>query len=222
MPISDAARFSLIAGVVIIVMAACVIGAFACLDYFSDKGAYEDNYTAVSSMTGSDVGSTPSQRRKRRVRIEEDATEASSLLDDGTQIKTDKALMDTFVKVLQRGMKLKMYSAREGKGPKDVNLALVKDRQLQWTNTSKRTGLLGMVPTRPKNIEITNVKTIEWGKRTATLKAADESLEDERCFSLVLENGTSLDFETSSKVERDSLAQGFTILINELNQNQLP
>merc|ERR550537_409731 len=174
-------------------------------------------------MTGSDIGSTPSQRRKRRVRIvEEDATEASSLLDDGAQIKTDKALMETFVKVLTQGMKLKMYYAKEGKGPKDVKLELV-DKLLQWTSSNKRSGILGMVQSKPKSVEITNVKTIEWGKRTATFQATsvDPPVDDEKCFSLVLENGTSLDFETSSKVERDSLAQGFTILINSMNQNQL-
>ena len=222
MPISDAARFSLIAAIILIVLAACVIGVFACVDYFGEKSRFDDNGTAVSSMTGSDIGSTPSTRRKRRVRIEEDATEASSLLDDGAQIKTDKALMDTFVLVLTQGMKLKMYYSKDGKAPKDVKLELVENGLLQWTNANRRSGILGMVQSRPKNVKITDVKTIEWGKRTATFQGtATNQPKDEDCFSLVLENGVSLDFETTSKVERDSLAQGFTILINNMNQNQL-
>lgn len=226
MPMDDATRFSLLAAVIIVVVAGCVIGVFACLDYFGDKGL-DESRTVVSSITGSDIGSTPSQRRKRRVRIEEDASEASILLDHGSQIKTDKALMETFVKVLTQGMKLKLYTVKENKSPKDVKskdvkLELIDSKILQWSNANKRSSILSLVSGKPKQVEITSVKTIEWGKRTSVfeLLQGDES-EGDRCFSLVLEDGSSLDFETSSKVERDSLAQGFTILINSLNQNQL-
>lgn len=226
MAMDDATRFSLLAAVTILVVAGCVIGVFACFDYFGDKGI-DENRTVVSSITGSDVGSTPTGRKKRRVRIEEDASEASSLLDDGTQIKTDKALMETFVKVLTQGMKLRLYSVKDIKSPKDVKLKdvkleLVENRILRWSNANKRSSILSLVSGKSKEVEITTVKTIEWGKRTSIFGLAQTNeAEDERCFSLVLEDGNTLDFETSSKVERDSMAQGFTILINSLNQHQL-
>ena len=207
----DATRYSVLTGLIILVIAGCVIGAFSCLDYLADKGL-DDNKTQVSTLTQSEDGRTP---RKRKVRIEgDDSSEASSLLDDGTQIKTDKALMDTFLKVLTNGIKLKMHSSKD-KAPKEVKLSLDKN-VLNWKNVNSR-NIMGAF--KQKSMDLKNVKTIVWGKNTEVfMKEMSASTPADVCFSLVGEDGLTLDFEVSSPVERDSLAQGFTILINYMNE----
>lgn len=211
----DATRYSILTAVVILLVAGCVIGAFSCLDFLAEQKGCDDNRTQVSTLTQSDDGRTP---RKRKVRIEgDDSSEASSLLDDGTQIKTDKALMDTFVKVLTNGITLKMHSLKD-KAPKEVKLMLDKS-MLTWKSVHSR-NIMGAF--KPKNMDLKNVKSIEWGKNTETFKKElSASTPVDVCFSLVGEDGVTLDFEVSSPVERDSLAQGFTILINFINQDDV-
>jgi hypothetical protein len=211
MAMDDATRYSVLTAVIIILVAACIIGAFSCLDYVADK-KFDDSRTQVSTLTQSDDGRTP---RKRKVRIEgDDSSEASSLLDDGTQIKTDKALMNTFVKVLKNGITIKMHSGKD-KAPKEVKLTLDEKNTLNWKSINSRS-LIGAF--KKNTMDIKNVKMVEWGKRTETFqKDMAASTPEELCLSLVGEDGATLDFEVTSKVERDSLAQGFTILIANLN-----
>lgn len=219
MALDDGARYAILAAVIVLVFGFCVIAAFWCIDNLADKSKYDDNRTQVSTLTQSgDGGTTPSVRRKRKVRIEgEVASEASSLLDDGTHIKTDKALMDTFVKVLSQGINIKMHFLKENKPPKVVKLQLDQNF-LTWKSAQSKS-LLSMVK-KPQQLDITTVKTIEWGKRTPTFRNSQSvEAKDEECLSLVSDvDGLTLDLEAASGVERDSLAQGFTILINAKNQ----
>lgn len=204
-----ATRYSVIAAVVVLVVGCCVMCVLCCIDYYSAKRDLDDTKTQVSTLTQSEDGRTP---RKRKVRIEGDsASDTSSLLDDGKQIKTDRALMDTFVKVLTQGITVKVHSQKD-KAPKEVRVTLQSD-VLNWKNINSRT-----IIHRTKSMKIRDIKRIEWGKITETFNSAiAQATPEDICLSLVT-NEKTLDLEVSSKVERDSLAQGFTILINAMNQ----
>ena len=153
----DTTRYSIVATVVVVIVAVCVIGAFSCLDYFAGyKKLGDDNRTQVSTLTQSEDGRTP---RKRKVRIEgagDAASDTSSLLDDGTQIKTDKALLDTFVKVLSQGITVKVHSQKD-KAPKEVKLSLLQGETLIWKSVSRS------MFNKTKQLNIKGIKSIEWG-----------------------------------------------------------
>ena len=176
-------------------------------DYFSPDS--DDSKSQISALT-----QTEEDGRPKRKRVGEAGSETSSLLDDGAQIKSDKALMDTFVKVLSQGITVKMYGTKD-KAPKEVTLTL-SGTTLQWKVTNSRSILAAF---KTNKLDVKQIKTIEWGKHTAVFsQPVTEQLADEVCLSLVTaDRSKTLDFELSSKVERDSVAQGFSILINSLN-----
>lgn len=112
-----------------------------------------------------------------------------------------------FASVLSDGITLVQHSG--GKSPAEVKLTLTgRDLQLR---TRRFFGTQ-----KPLSVDLKDVLFIEWGKRTQNLSSdATKDVRDEVCFSLVTEDST-LDFQASSKVERDALVQGFMLKVADL------
>ena len=92
-----------------------------------------------------------------------------------------------------------MHSGKD-KAPKEVKLTLDEKNTLNWKSINSRS-LIGAF--KKNTMDIKNVKMIEWGKRTETFqKDMAASTPEELCLSLVGEDGATLDFEVTSKVER--------------------
>ena len=186
-----------IIGLVILIVAAC-------LDFFADmdlKGQYSSVNTVVTAhgtkdRVGSDSGS-----------------ETSSLLEDGDMIKTDMALMDTFVNVLTQGIVLRVH-CKDGKQPKEARMIL-ENKTIVWQSVVPK-GYMGF--SRSHKIDITNIRQVFWGKSTPTFEnMISQGAPVDNCLSLITFDNNSLDIEFSSRVERDSFAQGFTLLVQNLN-----
>jgi hypothetical protein len=206
----DGTRYGILAAGLVIAVALIMFGAFTLLDCVADLKR-KNNEDSVSALTQSDDGNNRTPRKRRGKAQGEEGSETSSLLDESSQIKTDKALLDTFIKVLSQGITLKLHSSKD-KGPKEIKL-IISGNNLTWKVTS-RSILSGF---KTPKVDIRSIRSIEWGKRTDTFNLpASLPTADEVCFSLVTDDKT-IDIEASSKVERDSLAQGFTIFINSLN-----
>lgn len=91
------------------------------------------------------------------------------------------------------------------KGAKQANVTLVGGCELHW-KTMKYFAKKG------KQLNLREVSFVHWGKQTNKFHLpVSKNAIDDHCFSLVTSK-YSVDFEASSKVERDALAQGFTIL----------
>ena len=124
----------------------------------------------------------------------------------------DTALAQTLLSVLAQGMTMTVYNEN---GAKQAHVTLEGGSILHWRT-------LKMFAKRNKNLNLRDVLFVNSGKQTnkfhlPTSRAAVE----ENCFSLVTSKDT-LDFEVSSKVERDALAQGFTILLTRFREQRAP
>ena len=95
--------------------------------------------------------------------------------------------------------------SNKNKPPREVVLYL-NDNNLSWKVTGKVFSL------SPKSVDIKNIHTVEWGKKTTAFDKAEE-VPDDFCFSLISESRT-LDFECANILERDSVAQSFVSLLN--------
>jgi hypothetical protein len=122
----------------------------------------------------------------------------------------DSALAQTLLSVLNQGMTLMIYSKD---GAKQANVTLVGGAELHWRT-------LKLFSKKGKQLNLREVLFINWGKQTNKfhLPSAKGAI-DECCFSLVTAKDT-IDFEASSKVERDALAQGFTILLTRFKEKR--
>mmetsp|Transcript_24336 Transcript_24336/g.23381 ORF Transcript_24336/g.23381 Transcript_24336/m.23381 type:complete len:273 (+) Transcript_24336:157-975(+) len=120
----------------------------------------------------------------------------------------DSVLAQTLLTVFGQGMTLIIYNEH---GAKRTKVTLVGGSVLQW-----RTDRL--FSKKGKQLNIREVQFVNWGKQTNKfhLPGSRIAVEDS-CFSLVTARET-LDFEASSKAERDALAQGFTILMTRFKE----
>lgn len=145
------------------------------------------------------------------------SSETSSLLTDANNESKaeahagtmNKALRATFNSVLSEGLTLIMHSADQPMI--QVRMTLIGS-ELRWR--SKK-----VFSTKSYKLNLNDVKFIEWGKQTETFKLPScKNAKDEACFSLVTDKAT-YDFETSSKVERDALVQGFMLAVSDLKSS---
>lgn len=124
---------------------------------------------------------------------------------------SDTTLVNTFRSVLAEGYLVTMHM---GKGrPKNIRLSLdPRDSAiLRWTSTKSLTR-------KVHSMNLHDVLFVEVGKRTTNFtgsKSAGVRVNEDLCFSLVTESMT-LDIETSSKMEREAMAQGFSMILNDL------
>jgi len=118
----------------------------------------------------------------------------------------DEALRRTFYSVLKEGMTMVLHTA--DKNPKQIHLTLV-NTELRWRS-------LKVFARNQYKIDLRDIRSIEWGKQTSNFQRSTAfAVADETCFSLVTEK-IVVDLEASSKVERDALVQGFTIVVSGL------
>lgn len=211
MALDDKVRYIILGVVLVVIFISSVVGC-SIMGFCGRKALddEDDGKSRISALTQSEDG----KARKRKVKVEENS-DTSSLLEDGAQIKTDKALLETFVKVLTQGITVKLHSPKD-KAAKEIKLSMDKNI-LVW----KYLGTRSIITAFKKNkFDIKDIRSIGWGKKTATFECAASALtQDELCISLIAADDKTLDFEVSSKVERDSLAQGFTLLIGAMNSS---
>lgn len=117
--------------------------------------------------------------------------------------ESDEAVLATFKSVLQQGIMIRKHST---KGIKSVSLT-VFGNELRW-----HTGKMLSIASKKHSLNICDITRTESGKNTDVFRGRD-SVDPDRCFSLMMSND-SLDFEASSKVERDALLQGFSLLLS--------
>lgn len=212
---ADYVLVGVICGVVIVAL----VAVFACVDYCADMDLMEEKADDVESIASSTSRSS-SMRKKRKVKVEgsgDSGSDTSSLLEDGSTIKTDMALMDTFVNVLSQGIQVKVHI--KDKPAKDAKLSL-ENTTIIWRSINSK-GLRAMGGyNKTSRIDISEIKRVVLGKKTPILKQPlSASTPEDVCLSLLMQDDRSLDIEVSSKVERDSFAQGFSILVYTLNDN---
>lgn len=117
----------------------------------------------------------------------------------------DNVLCETLKAVLAKGMKMTLYTVD---GPKKIKMFLV-GMELRWRTVK-------IISRKTYKVDLRNVDYLEWGKRTAAFQSdAARVLDEELCFSLVSPSKT-VDLQASSKVERDAVAQGFVLLLEEI------
>lgn len=99
------------------------------------------------------------------------------------------------------------------KGAKQANVTLVGGSELHWRTVK-------MFAKKGKQMNLREVLFVNWGKQTNKFHLPGSKIAiDDCCFSLVTAKDT-IDFEASSKVERDALAQGFTILLTRFKEKR--
>lgn len=105
-------------------------------------------------------------------------------------------------------MTLKIYNE---KGAKQANVTLVGGCELHWKT-------IRIFSKKGKQLNLREVLFVNGGKQTKKFHLpGSKNAVDDHCFSLVTSQ-YSLDFEASSKVERDALVQGFTILMTRFRE----
>ena len=121
--------------------------------------------------------------------------------------EADDKLIQAFRETLSHGTTLTLYSL---KGAKQVKMTLV-GTELRWVTQNKVFAKQG------KKIDLRDIRFVQAGKQTKkfNLPLGRRALDD-NCYSIVTEND-SLDFELTSKVERDAHVQGFSIILSRLS-----
>lgn len=118
----------------------------------------------------------------------------------------DEALRKTFHSVLKEGMTMLLHTG--DKTPKPIQLTLV-GTELRWKAAK-------VFARNQYKIDLRDIKFVEWGKQTSTfLKHPSMGASEDLCFSLITDKVT-VDLEASSKVERDALVQGFSLVVSGL------
>jgi hypothetical protein len=118
----------------------------------------------------------------------------------------DEALRKTFLSVLKEGMTMLLHTGE--KSPKQIQLTLV-GTELRWKSAK-------VFARTQYKVDLREIKFVEWGKQTDTFaKQTSMSASEDMCFSLVTDKVT-VDLEASSKVERDALVQGFSLVVGGL------
>ena len=95
--------------------------------------------------------------------------------------------------------------------PKQIQLTLV-GTELRWKAAK-------VFARNHYRIDLRDIKYVEWGKQTSTFqKHPSMGAADDLCFSLITDKVT-VDLEASSKVERDALVQGFSLVVGGLRMS---
>ena len=119
---------------------------------------------------------------------------------------SDSRILKTLLTVLGQGMTITKYNE---KGLKQIHLHLADGVELRWRTVK-------MFAKKGKKLNLREVRFVNWGKQTKKFHMpVARNAFDEHCFSLVTGSDT-VDFEARNVVERDALAQGFSILVNRL------
>lgn len=187
--------------------------------------------SAFDSAFGKEEGEEEEEDSESRDPDQDDrSTEqksANSSMASGVTGAYEENLKKSLTSLLRGGMTMTQYRAL--KPPKTILLSLlgVNDNTLRWRSPR-------LLARNSYEMKLANVTSIEWGKNTSVFLACNEAaaVSNDMCFSLVFEHNASslsrgqksqdtLDLQASSKVERDLLVQGFTLLIGDLKQSML-
>jgi len=182
--------FGLIGGLLLICWTACCI--YFCIDFGSP--------TASKKSKG--------RRKKGTSSAASDASGSSYMEDEALLSSTDNPVNDsdllrTFKKVLASGVNMIQHGAS---GPAvQVHLSLRKN-VLYWSGGRPVNGR--------RELPIPDIMFIDIGKNTAGFVSGQSAkdVDQDLCFSLVTSD-QSLDLETTSKMEREAMAQGFSMLM---------
>jgi len=145
-------------------------------------------------------------------------------VDSTMTTQSQPSLVDTFRNVLAEGLTMHLHSSTQSKEvflwlqggplPEDRGRRRSQSRAasphlLCWRPT-------GSVSRRAYQLDLSEVLFVEVGKQTPVLRTGSGAgVDEDHCLSLITPN-MSVDFEASSKVEREAMAQGFALLINDI------
>lgn len=146
-----------------------------------------------------------------------DSDDATSIATSATSFTEgdigEKELLQTFLAVLADGLALVMHTSR-GK-PRRVKVWL-EDTELMW-----RAARSVNVMRKKHTVDINDLSHVESGKATAVFRrTANARLSDDLCLSLVCNNGSTIDLEASSRMEREAIKQGFAMVIHSAQQQR--
>jgi len=154
--------------------------------------------------------------------IEDDAHSVTSSGSGSGSVASSSAyeenLKKSLLSLLRGGMTMTQF--RPGKPPKSILLSLAgaSGNTLRWRSPR-------LLARNSYSLALVAVVSIEWGKNTQVFLSCKEAeqVSNDVCFSLVSESMgggqfSTLDLQASSKVERDLLVQGFTLLIGAFKQ----
>jgi hypothetical protein len=153
-----------------------------------------DAGTDESSLLGAETGLGPSLTE-----IDDNTSEVN--VPDGT----GRTLCETLKNVLAQGLSMTLYAED---GPKKVKIFLV-GTELRWRQVR-------MITRKTFKCDLRTVQYVEWGKKTRAFRAPfAAAVEEDFCFSIVCSN-TTVDLKAYNKVERDAVAQGFVMLLDDI------
>lgn len=192
-----------------------------------NKNRRQSAYGALSTEVGAGEEKDSTEKKKKKKDtpsiVSDNATDTSSILgaetglgvrasdfshaDDETQTSnpSEHTLCETLKTVLAQGMAITVYSEE---GVKKIKMFLV-GTQLRWRTVR-------MITRKTFKLDLEDIQYIEWGKKTANFRTpAAQNVPDELCFSIVSKNLT-IDMKAYNKIERDAVAQGFVMLLEEM------
>lgn len=121
----------------------------------------------------------------------------------------DEALRRTFHSVLKEGLTMLLHTGERTAKP--IQLSLV-GTELRWKSVK-------VFARNLYKIDLRDIRYVEWGKQTNTFqKHPSMGASEDLCFSLITDKVT-VDLEASSKVERDALVQGFSLVVGGLRMS---
>lgn len=140
------------------------------------------------------------------------------------KIPPNKIISETMARLQGRGIRLVAHGVHCD--PKRVWIKLDEEtKAVTWQTEFPRrvpnqSGQVSIVLMRGSvhRIALTNVLYIDVGKKTNALQRLAE-IPDPSCFSLLTQNG-SLDLQANSKLERDALVSCFSMILDEVHQNE--
>jgi hypothetical protein len=186
--------FGLIGGLLLVCWAACCL--YFCIDFGNPRDA-------ISRRVNAKKGS----KKKGFLDGASDGSGSSYMEDEALlsadQPVNDQDLLRTFKKVLASGVNMIQHGAT---GPAvQIHLSLRKN-VLYWSG--------GRPVNAKRELAIPDIMFIDICKNTAGFVAGSSSkgVEQDVCFSLVTSD-QSLDLEATSKMEREAMAQGFSMLM---------
>jgi hypothetical protein len=130
-------------------------------------------------------------------------------------------LIDETLRMLQKANGIPLVAHGNHRPPEIIHLAYDAPNQMirWWRPTASRVTAAAAATVRVSTIPLSEIVFVDVGKHTTALLRARPPIPDHVCFSLLTRAG-SLDFETSSQLERDRMVSAFCVLLDSHPQEE--
>jgi hypothetical protein len=175
-------------------------------DDYDDEDDLEAGGGRLAKVSGLDVDSDDSSEVGDCKGLGDKVDDLARETEDGDE-GPNNVLCETLKAVLAKGLNITLYTVD---GPKKIKMFMV-GMELRWR-------MIKIISRKTYKIDLRELEYIEWGKRTAVFQSGPaHNVFDDVCFSLV-SNSKTVDLRAASKIERDALAQGFVLLLEEVSR----